>query len=118
VEDRWAVQVFAAYEAKQAGDYDPPLGASEHAILGMTAEGSPANIFLETIRDVSANTVDAVDAETLRQRTVVHETLHRFGIPDSTIAGIMRLATNVLGTADENKLKGSELRAIVIKDLP
>jgi hypothetical protein len=114
--DRWVVQVFAAYEQELTQSFDPNEGI---AILGNTKGTGDAGvvIFLETIRDVSANVAGSKPPETIAQRVVLHEVMHRFGHGAHDV-GPMIAENNRKGSDFENELGGSLLREIMVSNGP
>jgi hypothetical protein len=115
----WVIQVLAAYEWKLDRDYDYIIG-TEQAELGNTnlgANDGPINIYLETIRTVSIDTPNAVSADAIKQRTVLHESMHQFGYLLHDM-GVMVADTVVTGTDAQNALTGSQIRAIIVAERP
>jgi len=102
----WAVQILGAYEGESSEDQDPNI---EAATAGYTP--GPCLIYLETIRDIAANYPGAVAQGTLEARTVLHETLHRFGLTHPS-GGIMDAITLVTGTDQQNQLDGQQMRDV------
>ena len=118
--DLWAVQVYAAYEYIESEDGDPIFaGGLEDRTLGNTdpMERTAINIYLETIRDTSQEEPDAVNNEIIAERTVLHETMHRFGHANHDIAIMIPQAT-VTGSTAENKLTPEMLREVMTRLSP
>jgi hypothetical protein len=105
----WTLQVLAAYEGVDTadGDGESLLIGGETSILN----AGPVIIYLEALRDANAHLANCVDMERLRQRAVLHETIHRFEHPDHDEA-VMSYA--LFWTAPDNQilLTGNLLKRI------
>ena len=133
----WVIHTIGAYEERtetvgdnKGGDWDPNWEANSW--LGWAyqygADGSNF-IFYETIRDRQLNDPlpnppTPVDVDTLTERVVFHEALHRFlgphgGDPDTGVAdGVMVYDTAMYGTPEANELTPRQIRIINQKEYP
>jgi hypothetical protein len=130
----WVVQIVGAYEGPLDADADP---VTEPGMLGFTPPpfrpwewpNGPCFIFLETMRDLSANTPRAVDKETLERRSVVHESAHRFNmyhfLPEGVTGpynvnneGIFDKDIMLKGSDEQNKFTNTQLHIIRGVDHP
>ena len=97
----WTIQVLAAYEGPAASDGDD--GDAEVTGGNTSTFGeSPVNIFLEALAEANSMIPNAVDTERLRQRTVLHEVMHRFGHLDHDVAV---MSYSLLWTAPDNQVE-------------
>ena len=127
--DFWVIHTIGAYEEAASNDWDPNGEASSWLGWAYQCGADKSNfIFYETIRDRQINdtdpTRDPVDQETLTQRVVLHEALHRFlgehgGDPATGVSeGIMLYDVALYGTAEQNELTPRQLRVIQQQNRP
>lgn len=126
----WVIHTIGAYEEAIGNDWDP--NGEPDSWLGWAYQyGSDGSnfIFYETIRDRQANDPlpdppTPVDVDTLQQRVVLHEALHRFlgphgGDPATGVAeGIMVYDIALYGTPAENNLTPRQIRVMQEKTYP
>jgi hypothetical protein len=115
----WTIQVMAVYEGPADFDNDGVI-APESAWLGVTDRSAdqPVNIFLETIRDIAAES-GAKSAATIAARTVLHEVVHRFGLAHGPgDEGVMVASNTIYEDDDENELTGKQLHVILVSGGP
>jgi len=123
--DYFVSHVVGAYEEDDSGqyhgDYDPN---GSYFLVGYAygmMHDEAAFIFFETIRDVAANYVGAVNEDTLRERVVLHETAHRFLGPHGSPGAderVMSVSTCVTGTPAQNGLSARQIKLIQEKGYP
>jgi len=83
---------------------------------------SPIYVFLETARDIVANTPGMVSLSTYENRGALHETLHQFLGPHGqnpfADEGVMDYAIAATGTAAQNELTPRQIRVIQDRRYP
>ena len=124
----WVVHLIGAYECDTSIDHDPNTETGLFGYDSGLMSDAPIYVFLETARDLVANTPGMVPLNTYENRGALHETLHQFlgphsqdpNNPSNPVAdeGVMDYTIAATGTAAENQLTPHQIRVLQGRTYP
>gem|GEM_PF-5763416 len=122
VERFWVIHIVGAYEGEVTEDFDPDVLPATYGYA--PGDDGPCLIYLETIRDrqvfpgPNPPALAITQAEFI-ERTVLHESAHRFNMLHGTPPGDegpLSVANNLSGNAASNQFTDAQLN--VIRNVP